>query len=183
MHGSLDSVFVTGFGPFRSVVHNSSAAVAPLLGFEHRILDVTFEAIEEFLATFPRDRRRVLMLLGHSSFCVLPQLECLAKNFMGELCDNQGVQFGPGPIDPAGPNQRAGTLWRKALTAAPDDEFEVSTDAGKYLCNYLYYRALAEFPDWRVGFLHLPPLDVLGVGEQARRAQSALEWEFPGQPR
>jgi pyrrolidone-carboxylate peptidase len=43
-----------------------------------------------------------------------------------------------------------------------------SADAGCYLCNYLYYRALRRLPGKRVGFVHVPPLDVLPFEDQRR---------------
>ena len=39
---------------------------------------------------------------------------------------------------------------------------------GVYLCNYIFFRALQAFPDKRVGFLHVPPVNAVPIEEQHR---------------
>ena len=49
----------------------------------------------------------------------------------------------------------------------------VSDDPGRFLCNYVYYRSLE-----RAGssvFIHVPPLQVVGLDEQVRFVKSFLE--------
>jgi pyrrolidone-carboxylate peptidase len=65
------------------------------------------------------------------------------------------------------------------VIAAAPPSFANSDNAGCYLCNYVYYRALRRFPAKRVGFVHVPPLDVMPLDAQRERLAhllSALEF-------
>ena len=42
----------------------------------------------------------------------------------------------------------------------------LSDDAGCYVCNYAYFRALRRFPRRRVGFVHVPPVAVMPLERQ-----------------
>ena len=62
----------------------------------------------------------------------------------------------------------------------PFANYRASDNAGCYLCNYVYYRALRRFPTKRVGFVHVPPLEVLPLDVQREwlaRLLKALEGE------
>lgn len=51
-------------------------------------------------------------------------------------------------------------VWQRWRTALPDADIRISEDAGRYLCDYIYYSSLAHLfrkgEDRRVVFLHLP---------------------------
>lgn len=41
----------------------------------------------------------------------------------------------------------------------------VSQSAGRYLCNYIYFKSLqlcSKVPNWHALFVHVPPLEVIG---------------------
>jgi len=160
--------FVTGFGPFLDVTENPSAtiaeAVANAKGRPYRILEVSFEAVEEFLISLDPDSFDRLVLLGvaDSRKQVMPEL--FARNYIGHAKDVRGNDR-MGPIEEGGPLLIEGTLWSNELLSAEitSPDIEVSLDAGTYLCNYIYYRALRTLPGKRIGFCHVPGVAHLAV--------------------
>ena len=45
----------------------------------------------------------------------------------------------------------------------------ISHSAGRYLCNYIYFRSLqlcSNVPNWHALFVHVPPLEVIGQDEE-----------------
>jgi pyrrolidone-carboxylate peptidase len=100
-------------------------------------------------------------------------LERVAHNEIGSTPDVRGVVRGPAAIEPGGPATLATTLFDHPTPDLPSHAH--SDDAGCYLCNYLYYRALLRFPDRRVGFVHVPPLEVLPLDAQHDQLARLLE--------
>lgn len=51
-------------------------------------------------------------------------------------------------------------VWQRWRTALPHRDIRISEDAGRYLCDYIYYSSLAQLlrkgEEKRVVFLHLP---------------------------
>lgn len=75
------------------------------------------------------------------------RFERKAKNMMGSKSD---AAFKI--IDPTGPDFLFGT-WKYP---AGIDAFWRSYDAGKFVCNYYFFRSLQLFPHASVGFVHIP---------------------------
>jgi pyroglutamyl-peptidase len=157
---------VTGFLAFDGFPVNPSALLAESSGRACELLEVSYAAADGFL-----DRLSVsaesfdqLLMLGVRGRGTTIDLERVARNHVGASPDVRGVVRGPGPIDPAAPDTLPTTLFDVTATSA----MSYSTDAGCYLCNYLYYRALRRLPEKRVGFVHVPPLDVLPFADQRR---------------
>ena len=73
------------------------------------------------------------------------------------------------------PRQLAATLWHEPELLGEDPRWVQSVDAGTYLCNYAFFRAVSRFPDKLVGFLHVPPFEKLPREEQTRRLTELLE--------
>lgn len=159
-------ILVTGFGPFDGFEANPSEQLARDSGLPHRILPVSFQAVDEFLDELAADPPDMLLMLGVAGESERMRLECVARNFVGSYPDVDGRVFGPGPIDPTGPAALSGTLWKPELESMSHD-FESSVDAGDYLCNYIYFRALQALPMTRVGFLHVPPYHGITLDSQA----------------
>lgn len=97
------------------------------------------------------------------------------------LADNAGKTRAGQEIRPGRPEALNGTIPAAEMTralAAEGFESEVSEDAGAYLCNHLYYRALegygGRFP---CGFVHVPPVEEDGGilrRESLARAMSVM---------
>ena len=67
-----------------------------------------------------------------------------------------------GVIDLRGPAALAGNApFARLAGAARNEVHALSRDAGRYLCNYIYWRALERVRGTRplVQFVHIPPVD------------------------
>jgi len=158
---------VTGFGPFLKVTENPSGQLAEMSGCPLQVLEVSFEAVDAFLASVDRSSFDRLLMIGVATGRKLVTPELFARNQIGEVLDVRGVnRFGP--IEEGAPLLLEGTLWTSAGLASlfPNDEIEESLDAGSYLCNYSYYCALRELQDKKVGFLHIPEVTEIPLDRQ-----------------
>ena len=171
------STLVTGFLPFGGFSVNPSMLLAQSCGRAFELLEVSYEAVDEWLdrierAGAPFDQLLMLGLRGDGTTFYLEQV---ARNEIGASPDVRGVVRGPSPIEPNDPPLLAGTLFTGAVgsvrlsTEHRAAEVASSDNAGCYLCNYLYYRALLRFPGKRVGFVHVPPLEVVPLDAQRER--------------
>ena len=80
------------------------------------------------------------------------------------------------PIERGGPWIREGRLpWTRILQRWSRSQLPaaLSHHAGTFLCNHIYYRALQRF-EGPCGFVHLPPLRVLGKSRQRKALQELL---------
>jgi len=161
------NLMVTGFGPFAEISTNPSQILASGSGSPFEILEVSYDAVDAFVHRLASDPPEALLSIGVAAKADRIRFETVAHNRMGSLADVRGVVGGPGPIDPAGFPMLAGSLWSPQLLEETPIS-EPSVDAGGYLCNYLYYRALASLPMTRVGFLHVPPFDKVSQTDQER---------------
>lgn len=159
------NLFVTGFGPFGSIAENPSAELARACGLDHRILEVSFRAVDEFVAQGLHGYDG-LLAIGVNANAPKLALETVAKNEIGPGADVLGEVRGPGPIDPRLPMNVAATLWTEELLRETD-LWNLSTSAGNYLCNYLFFQAATLLPGLRVGFLHVPVFETLDRSKQA----------------
>lgn len=148
-------LFVTGFGPFLEVKENPSGTIASRLGLPYRLLDVTFSAADSFLDEFETMEFDALLMIGVAKMSTKMRFECVARNTIGATPDVGGVVMGPGPVHAPAPQQLHAPLWAWADRWV-DDRFEVSVDAGSYLCNYIAFEAVRRFPERTTGFLHVP---------------------------
>lgn len=175
--------FVTGFGPFGATADNPSAWLAERSGRPHRVLEVSFAAVERFLDDLNPDSFDRLVMLGLAGGERDPRLrlETRARNQIGGAPDVTGVVAGPGPIAPFMPPQLGASLFTGNL-ATETDRWRISVDAGDYLCNFALFRALRTFPKRRVGFVHVPPPDVWPLEEQRLALAEFLEEVESGRP-
>ena len=167
-------MFVTGFGPFGSITENPSSALAESCGLPYRVLEVSFAAVDAFTEDSDLTAHGELLLIGVNDGAETLRLETVARNAIGASADVAGEVRGPGPIDPRLPAQLAATLW-PAEILGDDPRWDPSVDAGTYLCNYVFFRALAALPEKRVGFLHVPSFAKMAFEEQRKRLAELLE--------
>lgn len=167
---------VTGFGPFGAITENPSAKLAEESGRPHRVLEVAFEAADEFLASLDPSTFDRLILIGVAAGRQHITPEVYARNQIGRVKDVQGIdRFGP--IDPASPLLMPSTLWETEILVEllMDPRMRISCDAGSYLCNFISYRALTRLPDKAVGFLHVPKPTEMPLETQVEVLQLVLE--------
>lgn len=159
---------MTGFGSFGQFDVNPTSILAPQLSENHAILPVTYADAEAFVRTPLPPEVGTLLMLGVSAKAETILLETTARNLIGKTPDASGVIAGPMPINPSGPQQIGATLWHDATLMTPGLPWTTSVDAGDYLCNYLSYRALEQFPNLRVGFVHVPPFTIMPEADQVQ---------------
>ena len=171
-------ILVTGFLGFGAFDDNPSAALAASIASaahaRHELIEVGFDAADRFIDALDCDGFEVLLMLGVSSRVATLTLERTARNHVGALADVRGAVRGPAPIETAGPDVIESTLWTPTACAEIPGSCvaKFSDNAGDYLCNYAYYRALRRLPrDKRVGFIHVPPVQVVPL--QPQRSQLA----------
>jgi pyroglutamyl-peptidase len=169
---NAERTLVTGFGPFRGVEENPSAWLAENSGRHYAVIPVGYAAARAFVQGFDHAEFDRWVMLGVSGHASRMRLELYARNRVGDGDDVEGTVLGPGPIDPNAPRVLGSTLWTEAdLTGS--ESFELSADAGEYLCNYLYFLALAR--SLTVGFVHVPPFATMTAERQEEALDELLE--------
>ena len=169
-------IFITGYGPFGKVKDNPSAWIAERLGEDFELLEVSYADAERFLASFDPGKYDALLCIGVHGGIDKMHLERFGANRRGALLDVRGVR-GRGAIDSSGPTKLASSLWPRKLPKSfgARDRVKMSRSAGSYLCNYLLYRSLQEFPQLKVGFLHVPLQKRMALEDQLACAKLILE--------
>jgi pyroglutamyl-peptidase len=170
-------VLVTAFGPFGRFEVNPSAEVARRLtdglGRSSYVIDVCFAAVDGFVEQLEPAAFDRWVMLGATAHSDLLLLERVARNRVGALADVRGVVRGPGEIDAGMGEALRGTLW-DSVQPGESDGWGWSDDAGDYLCNYFYWRALRRFPGKPIGFFHVPPVECMPIGRQVEVAEMLL---------
>jgi pyroglutamyl-peptidase len=162
-------LLVTGFGPFPGVATNPSGRVAALvagsprlrrLGIEAQglVLPTAYAAIEGVLApALARGGFAAVLMIGVAGRTREIRVERRAANRASLLSpDASGkrrgsLTLGPGPAHRSSAVAAPPVLDRLRRHRLP---CRVSRDAGRYLCNAVYFAALAE--PVPVLFLHIP---------------------------
>ena len=172
-----DRTFVTGFKAFLNVNDNPSAKLAESCGRPFQTLEVAYRAVDDFLAGIDPSTFDRLLMIGVAAGRDRITPELYARNTIGKSKDVRG--YAPeGLIDPNGETLLQSTLWTPEIASeivAFDPHTKISMDAGRYLCNYISYRALQLFPQKRVGFLHIPIEEKLPLDTQSASLKRILE--------
>lgn len=148
-------LLVSGFGVFDATSDNPSAHLAHALDDGAAVLKVAYRSVDEFVSSVDPAGFDAWLMLGFSAKATKLVVERTARNWCDDHPDVDGVKR-PGVIEPGGPDSLPSTLWPGFLSWVPSRVWSMGDDAGGYLCNYLYYRALTRFPEKRVGFVHVP---------------------------
>ncbi|MCJ2035934.1 peptidase C15 [Methylobacterium sp. J-068] len=188
MTGTRGGLLVTGFGPFPGVPRNPSAALARRIGVHAAarlggmpvrvlILRTTYAAIPELLEPALAEGPAAILMLGvaRSARCV--RVEMRGRNRTSRLFPDASGRIaarlalerdGPAARWTRAGAQSLAVLRRAGLRATP------SHDAGRYLCNATYFRALRE--GCPVLFLHIPlPPRTRRPGKPARPRRQGPE--------
>lgn len=175
-------LLVTGFGPFGSVRDNPSERLA-------RKLESTGEAEALILPTsYRRAGHRVvealafrqpeaLLLLGVAAGAEALRLERFARNQTGIASPDADGEQPPGPlVNPNGDERIETTAPIEAIQSqlvAAEVSAIISEDAGAYVCNHTYYRALEAVrlaaPPLPCLFVHVPH-DEMSAGRDEEHA-------------
>ena len=167
--------FITGFGPFGSFTQNPSETLARGSGRPFQILEVGYSTVDSFLDSIDTYSFERLLMMGVSEHAQCFRLEMVGRNQTGCSPDVFGRALTDPYIDPSGPAALPSTLWKPEHAEDLKGMAMLSEDAGSYLCNYAFYRALQELPHRRVGFLHVPSHDTIGEKDQAEFLKHLLD--------
>lgn len=189
---ALRRVLLTAFAAYRDgesfYAENASQLAAERLAsqpprgvtLETRIYPVDFQTIRRRVEEDLSAGHDFMILTGQAPSSKIVRLEMSARNLGVDPSANQK----PFPLAPDGPIRLESTIdWPHVLgSLAPrSPDFELSQDAGTYLCNAaLYFAILAARRRWeagaresptRVGFIHVP------LAQQANSAAPCMPTE------
>ena len=182
-------VLLAGFGPFPGAPFNPSTAVALALARRRRpafagldrsvhVFATTYAAVDSDLPKLFADKPDIVLIFGLAGRRRQICIETRARNALSLLFpDASGRRQSTGVIEAGGPEALFGRApFQRLLSAAGARNIPVrlSRDAGRYLCNYVYWRALRRAPHgWPlVQFVHIPPISQRW--RQARRRSKRL---------
>ncbi len=164
-------LLITGFGPFPGMPKNPSGALARRVGAAIRlrlaggspprvlVMRTAYAAIPSALAAALAQKPAAVLMLGVASRAKRLRVEARARN-RGSLLhpDASGRPAARMSLDPQAPAIRESPHAAAALAILCGHGLAVdpSIDAGRYLCNASYFRALAE--GCPVLFVHIPPV-------------------------
>lgn len=183
-------VLVTGFGPFPGISHNASASLVLALGNSPVAapgLEVTTAIIPVVWASaraatrqaVARFQPHAVLHFGVSRQASGFEIETRALNMSGPKEDHAGVVRPEKPLVQRGkpvlmstlpPHDLVGALTADGLPAA------LSEDAGRYLCNAVFYWSLydCETDGRLVSFVHMPALGAVSDVEPRLTMEEAV---------
>src|SRR5262249_38578591 len=187
------TVLVTGFGPFpgapfnpttplvKQLVRSRRSALAGVRCFPH-VFRVSYAAVErELPALLTKHRPDVVLLFGLATRTAHLRIETRAVNARAALLPDVDGHMPGRAISAGGPGSLAGRApHRKLLAAARATGVPVvlSRDAGQYLCNFIYWRALEQAGRSRsmtlVQFVHVPQVRRGPARRPAKRRRLVL---------
>jgi pyroglutamyl-peptidase len=170
------NVLLTGFGPFPGAPYNPSAALVRALARRRRpafveikrhvyVFPTSYAAVDHTLPRLIADiRPHVVLMFGLATRTRHVRVETQASNAVAMLLpDAHGGRSGTASIAPGKACRLRGNAPFRHLAAAGREcgvDVRLSRDAGRYLCNYLYWRALEAADAARkpplVQFIHIP---------------------------
>jgi pyroglutamyl-peptidase len=167
------TVLITGFGPFPGARFNPTAALGKALARRRRpalsgveriahVFPTSYAAVErELPGLIARHRPDLVLLFGLAPRTPHLRIETRARNRRSTLFADVDGAHPSLAIDPGGPGALAASAPQQPLRIAARAArvpVLVSIDAGKYLCNFAYWRALefARHDGALVQFVHVP---------------------------
>jgi pyroglutamyl-peptidase len=190
----MTTVLITGFGRFPGAPYNPSELVARAVGRRRRpaladvkrvvhIFQTSYAAVDRDLPTLLATHKPdVVLLFGLAGRTPQVRIETLARNTKSILFpDVTGHRPEQRAIVAGAPSVRGRAPFAALLAAARSSRVStrLSRDAGRYLCNYSYWRALEAAS--RSGtplaqFIHIPPVvrNPKRPGRKKRTTHAAL---------
>lgn len=167
------TVLLTGFGPFPGAPFNPTGPLVTELARRRGLGDIrrlahvfrtSYAAVDgELPALMARHRPDIVLLFGVATRTKQVRIETCAANARSVLASDVDGHRPPRAIRIGGPATLAGSAPHRSLVAALRTSgmpAQISRDAGRYLCNFAYWRALelARLRDGAplVQFVHVP---------------------------
>jgi pyroglutamyl-peptidase len=165
-------VLITGFGPFPGAPFNPSATLAKALARRRRpalagierathAFATTYASVDRDLPKLFAQKPDVVLMFGVAGRRRQLCIETRARNAVSLLFpDASGQRPRHGVIKRRGPAALAGNAPFARLAGAAGPRARLSRDAGRYLCNYVFWRVLEQVRGTRplVQFVHMPPV-------------------------
>jgi pyroglutamyl-peptidase len=168
-------VLLVGFGPFPGAPFNPSASLVTALARRRRpaladtfrtthVFATTYSGVDRDLPALFAEKPDIVLMVGLAGRTRHLRIETRARNAVSVLFpDAGGYRPADAEILSGGPPARRGRApFAHLLAAARGNALRVglSRDAGRYLCNYAYWKALERARDGRplVQFVHIPPI-------------------------
>ena len=168
-------VVLAGFGPFPGMPFNPSAALVKALARRRRpafadvvisthVFATRYAAVDQDLAELAAQKPDVVLMFGVARRRRYLGIETRARNAQSVLYpDASGHRPARATIaHDEGGALRGSAPFARLLGAVRPSGFpaRLSRDAGRYLCNYAYWRALerARETAMLVQFIHIPPI-------------------------
>jgi pyroglutamyl-peptidase len=169
-------VLITGFGPFPGAPFNPSAALAEALARRRRpalagierathVFATTYASVDRDLPKLFAQKPDIVLMFGVAGRRRHLCIETRARNAVSLLFpDASGHRPQHGAIGLRGPAALKGNAPFASLAGATRGcafPARLSRDAGRYLCNYVYWRALERLRGRPplVQFVHIPPVN------------------------
>jgi pyroglutamyl-peptidase len=165
-------VVLAGFGPFPGAPFNPSALMVEALArrrrpaladieFTTHVFATAYAAVDRNLPKLFAAKPDIVLIFGLAGRRRELCIETRARNAVSVLFpDASGYRPKPGIIAEGGPQSRRGNAPFARLLGAvrPLIPARLSRDAGRYLCNYAYWRALERMHQGAplVQFVHIP---------------------------
>ena len=147
-------VLVSAFKPFNNCKNNYSEEVLKYIrNADNIVLDVIYDKSYEILSNnYNLNEYDLIIALGEARSRKVLTLETQAKNISScSLKDNSGVLKQNEKIIINGEE----ILQTKVDISKINNIIELSTDAGKFVCNNIYYHLLYNYPNKSL-FIHIP---------------------------
>lgn len=167
---ALPRLLLTGFGPFPGAPRNPTAIVVERIAARAdlrrraeivaRVLPVTWAAIDALPALLTETDPDAVLMLGLARRARLVRVECRARDRVLAAAVDAAGRHGPRTLAGEAAMPLRATAPIAAMVGAIRAcglPAELSNDAGAYLCNAAFRRALETVRERPVAFLHLPP--------------------------
>jgi pyroglutamyl-peptidase len=170
----LTTVLITGFGRFPGAPYNPSAPLARAVAKRRRpafaevarvlhIFETSYASVDRDLPKLIAEHKPdIVLMFGLAGRTNFVRVEMLARNARSMLFpDVTGFLPAERTIVPGKLPTRGNAPFSRLIVAsrAARVPTRLSRDAGRYLCNYVYWRALeASRSGTLTQFIHIPPV-------------------------
>lgn len=147
-------VLVTAFKPFNNLENNYSMEVLNYItDVDKVVINVCYDySYQELVSKFDLKLYDLIIALGEARMRSVLTLETQAKNISScSLKDNMN-QLKKDEVIIEGNDE---ILYTKVKIEKVSKIVQLSNDAGKFVCNNLYYHLLNNYPDKAI-FIHIP---------------------------
>ncbi len=167
----MPTILITGFGPFPGAPYNPTIRLVERLTKVRRpaladmrivghVFETSYAAVDRDLpALLERHRPDALLMFGLAARTKYIRIETRARNALALLPDVSGAVLRRSVIAPGGPLDRTMPAPQRRLLAAARTAgvpVKLSRDAGRYLCNYICWRASETGGPRLAAFVHVP---------------------------